>query len=387
MIGKYTLLFVQPGVSWKSIPSIERMGLQLTVGLRQRGYQITWCPLLTKTPDQEDSVSLIRLARQHGFNVKPLVLPQKYNIWHSVSTFNRYLAQEDCDVICVTGYKAGIITAFTRQRATIEVLRGWTGQTLPVRLYEFMDKLLLRKHDLVVGISPAQRDIAVRYGVPPEKAWWIPNAMDVTRLPEPMSTTESCKQLGIGTRAVLIGGVGRLSKEKGFDILLKAFKIVFNHLANAVLILAGDGMERERLQSLAGSLRLGEVVRFLGEIPNGAQLISGLHLLVLSSLSEGMPNVVLEAFAYKTPVVATAVGGVPELVIDGETGWLVPPRDPHALAEAILDALSNPEEARRRAENAYKHLLEHFTVEKQVDKWEQALQAAVENWRKRWKHG
>jgi glycosyltransferase involved in cell wall biosynthesis len=116
----------------------------------------------------------------------------------------------------------------------------------------------------------------------------------------------------------------------------------------------------------------------LGEIPNGAQLISGLHLLVLSSLSEGMPNVVLEAFAYKTPVVATAVGGVPELVIDGETGWLVPPRDPHALAQAILDALANPEEARRRAENAYKHLLENFTVEKQVDKWEQALQAAVE---------
>jgi len=61
----------------------------------------------------------------------------------------------------------------------------------------------------------------------------------------------------------------------------------------------------------------------------------------------------------------------------------VPPRDPRALAQAILDALSNPEEARRRAENAYKHLLENFTVEKQVDKWEQALQAAVENWRRR----
>jgi glycosyltransferase involved in cell wall biosynthesis len=130
------------------------------------------------------------------------------------------------------------------------------------------------------------------------------------------------------------------------------------------------------------SLGLRQAVTFLGERGDARQIIGALDLLVLPSLTEGLPNVVLEAFAYKTPVVATAVGGVPELVIDGETGWLVPPRDPRALAQAILDALSNPEEARRRAENAYKHLLEHFTVEKQVDKWEQALQAAVENWRK-----
>jgi len=113
------------------------------------------------------------------------------------------------------------------------------------------------------------------------------------------------------------------------------------------------------------------------QIPNGAQLISGLSLLVLPSLSEGMPNVILEAFAYKTPVVATAVGGVPELVKDGETGWLVPPRDPHALAQAIREALSNPEEARRRAENAYRHLLANFTVERQAEAWERALQAAT----------
>ncbi|NSW78202.1 MAG: glycosyltransferase [Chthonomonadetes bacterium] len=381
MSDKYSLLFIQPGVSWKSVPSIERMGLQLTRELKVRGYKITWAPILTKWIENEDSISLIRLARQEGFEVNPLILPRKYDIRHSVLTFHEYLGRLKCDVVCATGYKAGIITAFTPHKATIEVLRGWTGHTLQVRFYEFLDKLFLRKHDLVVAVSPTQREIAIRYGVAPERAWWIPNALDIERLPPAIASADWSEQIGLKSDSVLIGGVGRLSKEKGFDFLLRAFVDVHRAHPDTVLVIAGDGIERERLRRLAKRLDMELHARFLGEIPNGAQLISGLNLLVLPSLSEGMPNVVLEAFAYKTPVVATAVGGVPELVKDGETGWLVPPRNPHALAQAIRDALSNPEEARRRAENAYRHLLANFTVEKQVDKWEQALQTAVENWR------
>ena len=172
--------------------------------------------------------------------------------------------------------------------------------------------------------------------------------------------------------------MGRLSIEKGVTYLIDALKELRAKQADIRLLIVGEGEERANLQARVQLLSLREAVTFLGERADARQIIGALDVLVLPSVTEGLPNVVLEAFAYKTPVVATAVGGVPELVKDGETGWLVPPRDPRALAQAILDALSNPEEARRRAENAYKHLLEHFTVEKQVDKWEQALQAAVE---------
>jgi glycosyltransferase involved in cell wall biosynthesis len=181
----------------------------------------------------------------------------------------------------------------------------------------------------------------------------------------------------------ILGYVGRLSVEKGVTYLIDALARLKVKQAEVHLLIVGEGEQRANLQAQVESLGLRQAVKFLGERGDARQIIGALDLLVLPSLTEGLPNVVLEAFAYKTPVVATAVGGVPELVIDGETGWLVPPRDPHALAQAILDALANPEEARRRAENAYKHLLENFTVEKQVDKWEQALQAAVENWRRR----
>ncbi len=181
----------------------------------------------------------------------------------------------------------------------------------------------------------------------------------------------------------MVGCVGRLSVEKGGRFLLDAMPSVLQQLKDVLLLMVGEGDQRAALQALAQALGIQEAVRFLGERADARQIIGALDLLALPSLTEGLPNVILEAFAYKTPVVATAVGGVPELVQDGETGWLVPPRNPQALAQAIVDALSHPEEARRRAENAYRHLLQHFTVEKQVDRWEQALHAAVENWKRR----
>jgi len=378
------ILFVQPGGVTAYISSTERQGLQISRGLHQRGHHIVWRAILTDRSWAEDKITLIRAASEAGFDAAGIYfLHYKYNLLASIKALKKAIEDVRPDLVCAIGYKAGIITAFTPQKPTIEVLRGWTGHTLPVRVYEFLDKLLLRKHDLIIAISPTQKEIAIRYGVPPDRVWWIPNALDTARLSPPVSGEQWCCELGLPANTVLIGAVGRLSKEKGYEHLLWAMHILRGDVSNVRLLIAGEGIERAKLESLTRELGLQHVVQFLGEIPNGAQLISGLSLLVLPSLSEGMPNVILEAFAYKTPVVATAVGGVPELVKDGETGWLVPPRDPHALAQAIREALSNPEEARRRAENAYRHLLANFTVERQAEAWERALQAAVENWRKK----
>ncbi|MEM4408494.1 MAG: glycosyltransferase [Candidatus Caldarchaeum sp.] len=380
------ILFVQPGGVTAYISSTERQGLQISRGLSQRGHQIVWRAILTGRSGAEDKITLICAAREAGFDAAGIYfLHHRYNLPASIKALKKAIKDIRPDLVCASGYKAGIITAFTPQKPTIEVLHGWTGHTLPVRVYEFLNKLLLRKHDLIIAVSPTQREIALRYGVPPDKVWWIPNALDITRLAPAISGEEWRSNLGLTPNVILIGAVGRLSKEKGYDYLLHAVSILHGDMPNVRLLIAGEGVERAKLERLARELGLQHVVCFLGEIPNGAQLISGLSLLVLSSLSEGIPNVILEAFAYKTPVVATAVGGVPELVKDGETGWLVPPRAPRALAQAIREALSNREEARRRAENAYRHLLENFTVEKQADLWEQALQAAMENWQKKHK--
>jgi glycosyltransferase involved in cell wall biosynthesis len=116
----------------------------------------------------------------------------------------------------------------------------------------------------------------------------------------------------------------------------------------------------------------------MGLRADGQQIIAALDVMALPSFSEGMPNVLLEAFAYGTPVVATRVGGVPDMVSDGRSGWLVPAGDAGRLAAALSEALENKVEAQRRVARARSVLSESFTIEKQAHAWLRAVDAAID---------
>jgi glycosyltransferase involved in cell wall biosynthesis len=126
------------------------------------------------------------------------------------------------------------------------------------------------------------------------------------------------------------------------------------------------------------TLGLAQDVTFMGLRADGQQIIGALDALALPSFSEGMPNVLLEAFAYGTPVVATRVGGVPDMLSDGDSGWLVSPGDAEGLAFALVEALADASEARRRAARARSILAERFTVERQARAWLSAVNAAID---------
>ena len=144
--------------------------------------------------------------------------------------------------------------------------------------------------------------------------------------------------------------VGRLRIRKGVEVLLEALHEL--HRPAAALRIAGDGEHRAALERRAAKLGLRDAVRFLGGCDSHRvrTLLGGAAALVVPSIYEGMPLVVLEAMDMGVPVVASAVSGIPEVVVDGETGWLVPPEDPEALAGALAEVLGDPAEARRRGE-------------------------------------
>ena len=374
------VMFCQPSSAKSAISGPERQTVQVARALQQRGHEVIIAVILVNEAEEVAETTLAIHAREHGVEVVALYLPERYHLSRSVRRFARLVERWLPDVVCTAGYKADIISAFYQKVPSIAVTRGWTAKDLKVRFFEWLDKRTLWRHAGVVVVSPSQKAEVARLRVPSERVFYIPNAMDISVLPPAYERAQVSQMVAFCPSCALVGYVGRLSVEKAVGYLLDAMAELRAKHADVHLVVVGEGDQRAHLQERVESLGLPRAVTFLGERGDARQIIGAIDVLILPSLTEGLPNVVLEAFAYKTPVVATAVGGVPELVIDGETGWLVPPRDPHALAQAILDALSNPEEARRRAENAYKHLLEHFTVEKQVDKWEQVLQAAVENW-------
>ncbi len=376
------VLFCQPSSKKSAVSGPERQTVQVGRALRQRGHEVEIGILLINREDPASDTTLGKLASQYGIPTASLSIRGRYHLFGALLAFRRFVAEHCPDVVCVAGYWADILSALTRCAPSVVITRGWTRQDAKVRIYEWIDRLLLRRHCVVVTVSPQQREEVLGLGVPAERVRYIPNGIDAESLPPPY-TQATLRDIADGTSGRWwIGIVGRLSVEKGHRYALQSLARVRDKVEGVRLLIVGDGAERDNLQRLAEELGVSSLTCFTGERSDARQIIGALDLLVLPSLTEGIPNVVLEAFAYRTPVVATAVGGVPELVKHGETGWLVPPRDPSALAQAIVEALSNPEEARRRADNAYKHLMEHFTVEKQVDAWERALQAAVENWRR-----
>jgi L-malate glycosyltransferase len=156
----------------------------------------------------------------------------------------------------------------------------------------------------------------------------------------------------------LLALVGRIDPVKGQDVAVAALPAVLERFPEVRVDIAGGAVlreEREFERSLRAQIRAARLegsVRLLGPVPSSAPLLARAGLALVPSRTEGLPTLVLEAMAAATPVVAAAVGGTPEVVEDGVTGWLVPPEDPGRLAAAITEALAAPEEARRRAEVA-----------------------------------
>lgn len=176
--------------------------------------------------------------------------------------------------------------------------------------------------------------------------------------------------------------VGRLRIRKGVEVLLEALRELRGRVPAAVLKIAGDGEHRAALERTAAGLELGSAVTFLGTCDGSRvrALLAGAAALVVPSIYEGMPLVVLEAMERGVPVVASAVSGIPEVVVDGETGWLVPPEDPEALAGALEEVLADAPEARRRGAAGRRRIEERYRPAVAAASWRAAVQGKLGGW-------
>jgi len=216
---------------------------------------------------------------------------------------------------------------------------------------------------------------AARYldagAVSPDRLRVIPNGVDTERFrPLPESRAELRRELGLGDAFVWLA-VGRFEVAKDYPTMLAAFARVIERRPDSTLLLVGRGSLQSRTEELARSLGLGDRVRFLGVRRDVPELMSAVDGYVLSSAWEGMPVVLLEAGAAGIPIVATAVGGNREVVRDEETGFVVPSRNPGALAESMLRLAGLPLDQRRRlGERGRQHIVARYALPHIVDLWE-----------------
>jgi glycosyltransferase involved in cell wall biosynthesis len=230
---------------------------------------------------------------------------------------------------------------------------------------ERINRWTARLDDRAVAVCELVRQAEiVRGGAPAGRVVTVYNGVDVDRFSakEPQVVERVRRALGIPVDALLLGTVGRHSPEKDLANLLAAMVAVRDHVPTAWLVLVGGGELRGQLETQVRSLGLSDAVVFAGVRDDVPEILAALDLFVLPSRWEGLPLAVLEAMAARLPVVATAVGGVPEVVVDGLTGLLVPPGDPPALAGALLSLARDAGRRRAMGQAGYERVREHFAM-------------------------
>lgn len=242
----------------------------------------------------------------------------------------------------------------------VTTVHGWVQHTARTPLYYKLDQLCLTRYERVICVSDDLLDACRECGVSARNLVLLENGIDATEYTRRQAIAKAKTALGLPVTGFVVGAVGRLSAEKAFDVLIRAVHALIRRGHDVRLVIVGEGGERANLERLAAELGIGERICLPGWQADVRGYFEAMDVFALSSLREGLPNVVLEAMALEVPVVATRVNGVPRLVQDGRNGLLVEAGDEAGLATALLGMIGNEglrtvlrETGRRTVEGRY----------------------------------
>jgi glycosyltransferase involved in cell wall biosynthesis len=294
----------------------------------------------------------------------------------------RLIRETGANVLQTHGYKPNVMgLALSRTTGTpwVSFIHGDTNENSKVRFYFRLERLAARHADRIVAVSGVMRDKLLKAGFPLARTVTVPNAVAVD---SPNSAgaggnpAVARRDFGFSDSDTVLGVVGRFSPEKGHAVFLEAMGLLKDREGIKAL-LVGDGQEEAALRRACEERGLSGRVAFAGYQADVAPFYRLMDALVLPSFSEGMPNVALEAMARGLPVVASAVGGVPETVPDGVAGRLVPAGDARALADAVLETAGDPDTARAWGRAGLARVRELFSPEARAARMESVYSEAA----------
>ena len=273
------------------------------------------------------------------------------------------------------GYKSHILCLALRQLLHIPwvaYVHGWTSENLKVDFYNYLEKRVVPFADRIVTVSKNLGTMLPLGKMHQKKLVCIPNAI------EPAISTVNASdvraQLGMLPGEMLLGVVGRLSPEKGHRDFLMAFHELAAHHKQAKAVFVGDGQERQALASAIQAAGLANRVLLVGYQEDVSRWYRACDIVILPSHREGMPMVALEAMSYARPVVATRVGGIPEVIEEGVTGCLVDPQNPAALTAALSQLMRDPGRRLRLGEAGRRFVAGECNPERRVSRIAQLYQ-------------
>jgi len=353
------------------VGGLPRVVGALAAGHHERGHRIAVAGVMPEVGGVE--APLLASLRSVGVAVHAVEVPGRaYRRERgAIAALCRSL---DPDIVHTHGYRPDVVDAAVARSLgfpVVTTVHGFTGSGWKNRVYERLQLRAFRRFDAVVAVSRPLADLLAAKGTPRQRIHLVPNAW-APRAPG-AGRAEARRALGTRADGRLIGWVGRFDPAKGADVLVRAVGLLGDASVGAVMV--GDGPERAACRAMAARLGIGERIAWPGVVPDAGRLLAAFDVFVLSSRTEGTPIVLFEAMSAGVPVVASCVGGVPDVVGNGEA-VLVPADDPGALAAAVRAVLADPGAARSRADAARRRLASAFALDPWLDRYETVYEAA-----------
>jgi L-malate glycosyltransferase len=349
----------------------ERQAVELLKRIDRRRFDLSLAALRLEGPLYQEVEAMFPRAPQF-----PLTSFYNANAAKQLLRLRDWMIRERVEILHAHDFYAGLLGAAAARLAGVRVIACQRHMRLSDRrAHDWGTRLTHRLASRVLVNSEAIRMRLLAGGrVAPEKIVVIRNGLSEAAERAAFDDESRAKrraallrELNLDEGAKLIGLVARLQPVKGHRYFIEAASRIAAAEPKAHFLLVGEGALRSEIEEHASRLGLGGRMHLLGARSDAALIAAGFDVAVLASLHEGFPNAVMEAMAAGAPVVATAAGGTPELVIDGATGFLVPPADADALALRILDALRNPELSALMAANGRQRVLSQFGMRRMVE--------------------
>ncbi|MBI1390064.1 MAG: glycosyltransferase [bacterium] len=348
----------------------------LTAGLDPERYET----VLVSGVEGPDEGDMHDLANEKG--VEPFILPalgRELNPIRDLATLwklYRVIRREKPDVVHTHTAKAGTVGRLAAWLAGVPVvIHTFHGHVLhgyfspwKTELFRSIERFLARRCDKIIAVSESCRQDLLRYGVgDEEKDVTIPLGLELEpfRAEPPESGAALRQQWGIPDGAIAVGMIARMVPIKRHEDLFRAIPAVLECHPGVYFVIVGDGELRPELESLARDLNITHRLVFTGFRDDRARVYQALDLVALTSGNEGLPVAVIEALSSGKPVVATRVGGVPELIEDGVTGFIAEPYNVGSISEAFLRALAEPSLA-DMGRRAQEETLRKYAVERLI---------------------
>jgi glycosyltransferase involved in cell wall biosynthesis len=233
------------------------------------------------------------------------------------------------------------------------------------------NRILSRVTDKIVAVSESIKEDIIRYDkIDPSKILVIHNGVDILKFAPDGRFHDIRKEFAITDSDVVIGFIGRLVPAKGIEYLIDAFSHLVSELKNIKLLIVGQGSLLDRLRERTHEHGINGSVLFTGERHDIPDILSGIDIFVMPSVAEGLPNSLLEAMAMRKPIIATSVGGIPEVIRNGINGLLVPPRNAESIITAIKKLLDKRHLAKKMGQSARYFVEENLSIQATTRKWE-----------------